>query len=205
MTSRDGRKSWMAELPVETIEEIREESKRTGLPQWKIANQSFRLALGLDEGSTEAAVKRQLEQKLDNISKMEDQMEDLQSDLETERERAEELRQKLEEIRESKLSHREKLDSILDDLVENQSKTVMAYMSKIRDAATDEYGRDTKDNISRVIEDLRRRRDERELTIADHRFTRTGAKVRSEATASADGGQRVPDLKWSKSGDSDDS
>jgi len=72
----------------------------------------------------------------------------------------------------------------------------MAYMSEIRSAATDEYGRDTKNNIDRVVADLRDRRDEQGLEIPDTQFKRTGASVTSDTPAAADGGKEQPDIKF---------
>ena len=196
MASRKGRKSWAGEIPVETLNALKEESKQSDLPMWKIVDQALRMYLGLDEGSTEAALERKLEELDDKLEEYEQKVETIQSEREELREQKQLVAEQLEEIREKKASYKEKLDEILEDMVEHPNQTVMAYMSEIKDAATDEYGQPTKDNISRVIADLKDRRDERDLEIPDHRFKRTAASVSSNQPAAADGGQSQPDLKF---------
>lgn len=196
MTSRKGRKLWSGELPVETIQALKEEADKSDMPQWKIADQAFRMHLGLDEGSTEAALERQLEDARKELKQRKQEREQLKQEEDQLEDRLDMLSEQLESVREQKASYKEQLDSILENLLDNPNQTVMAYMSDIRDAATDEYGRDTKDNISRVISDLRDRRDERSLSIPDHRFKRTGASVTSEPNATADGGQSQPNIRF---------
>lgn len=196
MTRREGRKTWAGELPVETIHAIKKESKESDMPMWKIVDQACRMYLGLDEGSTEAALERKLEELDDKLTEYEQKVESIENEREELREQKQLISEQLEEIREKKASYKERLDEILEDMLENPNKTVMAYMSDIRDAATDEYGRDTKDNIDRVMADLRDRRTERGLEIPDHRFKRTSASVTSDGPAAADGGQSQPDLKF---------
>jgi len=163
MTRRDGRKSWGAELPVETIEALKKEAKESDLPQWKVADQALRMYLGLDEGSTEAALERQLEDARKELEQQRQQRQQLEQQEDQLEDRVEMLADQLEDIREQKQSYKEQLDDILENLLKNPNQTAMAYMSEIRSAATDEYGRDTKNNIDRVVADLRDRRD------ADHR------------------------------------
>jgi len=202
MTRRDGRKSWGAELPVETIEALKKEAKESDLPQWKVADQALRMYLGLDEGSTESALERQLEDARKELKQQRQQRQQLEQQEDQLEDRVEMLADQLEDIREQKQSYKEQLDDILENLLENPNQTAMAYMSDIRDAATDEYGRDTKDNIDRVMADLQERRDERDLSIPDTQFKRTGASVSNDTTTSADGGRSQPDLKFlSKTGD----
>jgi len=78
MTRRDGRKSWGAELPVETIEALKKEAKESDLPQWKVADQALRMYLGLDEGSTEAALERQLEDARKELEQQRQQRQQLE-------------------------------------------------------------------------------------------------------------------------------
>ena len=196
MSSRKGRKLWSGELPVETLEALKKEAKESDMPQWKVADQALRMYLGLDEGSTEAALERQLEDVRQELEQRREQRQQLKQEEDQLEERLDMLSEQLEDVRDRKQSYKEQLDGILEDMLENPGQTVMAYMSRIKDAATDEYGRPTKENNSRVIADLRDRRDERGLEIAAHRFKRTSASVRSEPNAAADGGQNQPDLKY---------
>ncbi len=198
MTSRKGRKLWSGEIPVETIQALKEEAGESDMPQWKVVDQALRMYLGLDEGSTESALERQLEDARTELEQQRKQREQLEQQEDQLEDRVEMLAEQLEDIREQKQSYKEQLDSILENLRENPGQTAMAYMSEIRDAATDEYGRDTKANIDRVIADLQERRDKHGLDIPDTQFKRTGASVTSEsnANASADGGQSQPDLKF---------
>ncbi|USZ73739.1 hypothetical protein [Natronosalvus halobius] len=195
MTSRKGRKTWAGELPVETRNAIKKEAKETGKPQWQVVDQAVRLALGLDEGSTEAALERQLEEHREEAEDFKEKAEEFSSKAEDRLENIDRLQEQLEEIRESKASYREQLDEVLDSLLENPNTTVMAYSSEIQQAAIDEYGRDTKDNISRVVADLHDRRDKRDLQLEDHRFKRSSMNVSTNQSATADGGNNTPNLR----------
>lgn len=196
MTSRKGRKLWSGEVPVETLQELKKEASESDLPQWKVVDQALRMYLGLDEGSTEAALERQLEDARTELEQRRQQREQIEQEEDQLEDRLDMLSDQLENIREQKQSYKEQLDEILENLLENPNQTAMAYMSEIRSAATDEYGRDTKNNISRVIADLHDRRDKRGLEIPDTQFKRTGASVTSDAPAAADGGQEQPDIRF---------
>lgn len=194
MASRKGRKQKALELPVETIAALKDESSDSGVPQWKIVDQALRMYLGLDEGSTEAALERKLEEVEDKIGEVDRKARELEREREEMREQKELLAEQLSEIREKKAGYQDQLDDILDDLVSNPNKNVNAYMGALKQAATDEYGRNTKENIDRVRADLQSRRDERDLQIPDHRFKRTGAAT-TDASATSDGGQSEPDMR----------
>ena len=60
-SSRDGRRAFNAELPVEVLDAVKEESEKTGKPMWEILNDSARMFLGLDDVSTEASVERHID------------------------------------------------------------------------------------------------------------------------------------------------
>lgn len=202
MTSRKGRKQWAGELPVETVAALREEADESDLKMWKIVDQALRMYLGLDEGSTEAA----LERKLDEMQKRREEIESQRVEFEREQERLvdemDRLEAQLEEIREQKASYEEQLDTILDQLELHPERTVMAYMSEIRDASIDQYGRDTSDNISRVISDLQDRSAETDRGLPKHRFKRSSPTIKSDAMAEADGsGGSNVELKYLQEGD----
>lgn len=195
VASRKGRKLWSGEIPIETRTALQEEARESGIPQWKIVDQAVRMYLGLDEGSTEAALERKLEELDSKLDQVDEQAEQLQREREELREQKDLLRDQLGEIREKKASYKEQLDEILEDLLENPNKNVNAYMSEMKQAAIDEYGRDTKDNLDRVRADLQERRDSRDLDIEDYRFKRTATPSSGPSTATADGGNDKPDMR----------
>lgn len=186
MTNRDGRKATAVELPIETREALKEQD----VPMWKSIDEAVKLALGLDEGSTEAALERRLEEIDSEIDSHREVIEEKEQRVEDLLETRSDLSDKLEQIRQKKQSYKEQLDTVLEEMLEDKSKNVLAWMSEIRDASVEEYGRDTDSNIERVIADLRKRRDERALAIQDHRFQRAGGTgAAGTATASTDGGE----------------
>lgn len=192
MTSRDGRKAIGVEIPVETREAVKDQDGA----MWQVIDQAVRMYLGLDEGSTEHALERRiedLEQERDGLLEQRESIDNQIDDLD---DRIDDLRTQLEELQEKKASYKEQLDSILDEMLDHPDRNVLAWMSDIRDAATDEYGRDTKSNIDRVISDLRERRTERALAIEDFRFNRTGTApgTSGPTQVSTDGGDE-PDVK----------
>lgn len=191
MSNREGRRRTQAELPIETREAMKEQD----MPMWKVMDQAVRMYLGLDEGSTEHALKRRIDELKDDRDGLVEQRDELNKQIENVDEQIGDLEQQLKKVREKKASYKEQLDTILDEMLENPDRNVLAWMSEIRDAATDEYGRDTKSNIDRVISDLQNRREERALAIEEFRFNRVGtAPGPSTAQASTDGGSDEVEL-----------
>ncbi|WP_254810703.1 hypothetical protein [Natronosalvus amylolyticus] len=200
MASRKGRKLWSGEIPIETREELKQESIDSDIPMWKIVNQALRMYLGLDEGSTEAALERQLEELQIDLRRSREQQQRIENEREELEKRAELVSEQLEAIRDKKDEYGDQLESILESLQSNRNKTVMAYIPQVREAAVEEYGRDTDKNITRVIADLRSKRDKWGYEIPDHQFKRTSPKVKTEEPVAADGSGEL-DISWSPEGD----
>lgn len=121
--------------------------------------------------STEEAYNRR-------IAQLEEEEEELVQKLESVQNRIEEVRAQKENVvaqREDYLAQREGfvqiLDSVLDEMVAHSERSVFAWKEQLRQAAKQEYGRPTSENIEKVIEDAKERRDERGLGINDTRFT----------------------------------
>lgn len=194
MTDRDGRRRTQAELPIETREAMKQEDS----PMWKIIDEAVRMYLGMGAESTEAGIERRISElerereehmnivqsRADRISEIDDLLEDLV--------------QQLDQLREKKASYKEQLDEILAEMAEHPDRTVLAWQSEIREAAIDEYGRDTKSNINRVVNDLRDRRDVQSADVQDHQFRKTSGPSPSATTgpapAQADGGEEGLEL-----------
>jgi DNA repair exonuclease SbcCD ATPase subunit len=172
-------------------------------PMWKIVDEGVRMALGLDQGSTEAAIEHRLGDLQTERSKLSDQLESIQSRLEQVESMEEDLESRLSRIREKKQSHRDRLDEILESMEEDtRSRPVTAWMSDIKEASLYEYGNESKDNIDRVIGDLRQRATEEGYSISPDRFSRTVA-ANSNLQSSADGGEDE-DFRVLKGGDDDE-
>lgn len=198
MTSRENRSRVDAEIPIETKQAL----KNADEPIWKLLDEGARIVLGLDEGSTEAAIeqrlsevrqeRREISDQLDNLQNRVDDLDDMESDLEA----------NLEDIRQKKESHKERLDQVLDEMESDaQDRPVVAWMSDLREASTQEYGSTSKENIRRVVEDLRERSVEQNRAIVPSRLTRS-ANAGSTSQPVADGGSDSSDLRIL--GDSDD-
>lgn len=182
MTDRRGRHRTNMELPVE----VKEAMKESDEPMWKVVDKAVRMYFGMDEGSTEHALNRRIEELEDRISALDDEIDQRTSERDEAAELRDELVEKRNRIREEKATHRERLDEILDKMLDQADKTVLAWMSDLKEAATEEYGSPSNENIERVVGDLRTRRDERNLAIPDHRFRRSPSPTSS--AAKADGG-----------------
>jgi DNA repair exonuclease SbcCD ATPase subunit len=184
MTSPEDRVQTNIRLPVATKQAIKEADG----PMWKVVEEGVRMALGLDQGSTEAAIEARLEEIKQERNQKESQLQDIEKRLDELADMEEKLAQQLEQIREKKASHRERLDTVLASMEDDSNnRQVTAWMSKIREAAMHEYGGDSKENIDRVIGDLRQRATEEGLAIAPERFSRT-ASSNAKLLSSADGG-----------------
>lgn len=186
MTDRDDRSRLHVEIPVETKQALKDADG----PMWQLINDGVRMALGLDEGSTEAAIEQRLEEMRKERSEVSAQAEALHKRLDELDAMEEELEDRLANIREKKASHKERLDDVLDAMCKDErQRQVIAHMQLVRDAAMHEYGSDSKNNIDRVISDLRKRATEQGRDIMPSRFSRTPPAGPSTAQAANDGGE----------------
>jgi len=169
-------------------------------PMWKIVDEGVRMALGLDEGSTEAAIEQRLDEITQERNELRDQLGSIESRLDELDTIEADLEERLEHIRNEKQSHYERLDSILSQMLnDDRNRPVMAWMPEVKEAAVMEYGSDSKDNIRRIIEDLRNHALEEGYAIKSERLSRSTTV--GGQPANADGGDS--DLRI-LSGDGDD-
>lgn len=181
------------EIPFETKQKLKEEADT----MWKTVDEAIRMHLGMDENSTEAALRDELEKIQKERESFLEERELLESKLESLEEREQKLEDKLDTIEERKQSYQESIDDLLDDMVEQQSKTILAWSATLKELANQEYGRATEQNIETVVGDIRSRRDDRNLAIPDHRFARTtaGRAAANSSMPAADGGNNTPELR----------
>jgi hypothetical protein len=196
VTSREDRSQTHLEIPVETKQAMKEADG----PMWKIVDEGVRMALGLDEGSTEAAIEQRLDEITQERNELRDQLGSIESRLDELDTIEADLEERLEHIRNEKQSHYERLDSILSQMLnDDRNRPVMAWMPEVKEAAVMEYGSDSKDNIRRIIEDLRNHALEEGYAIKSERLSRSTTV--GGQPANADGGDS--DLRI-LSGDGDD-
>jgi TolA-binding protein len=196
VTDREDRCRVHVEIPVETKQAMKDSDG----PMWKLIDEGVRMALGLDEGSTEAAIVQRLKEIKQERNELHDQLESVESRLDELDTIEDDLEERLEHIREQKESHYERLDSILSQMLSDErNRPVMAWMPEVKEAAVMEYGSDSKQNVRRIIEDLRSHALEEGYAIESDRLSRSASV--SGQPANADGGES--DLRILK-GDSDD-
>ena len=184
---REEREQLIGEVSTPVAQAVKQED----LANWKIMEAAIRMYLGLDDDSTEAALERQLEAVREERESLTDRLDDLREDVETLNEREEVIEEKLEETRERRQDYKTSLDEILDEMLEEPNKNILAWSSRLKELAKQQYGTATDSNLDTVVGDLRNRRDERTLAIQDHRFRRRSAsRATGGSTAAAtDGGE----------------
>jgi len=200
--NREDRVDLRAQIPYETKRALKEADTTI----WEAVDEAVRTHFGLDETSTEAALKAELESIEEEQEDIRDQMAVLKDQLETLDERKAHYESELENVRERRQSYKDGIDELLDEMLDQPEKTVLAWSSKLKDLAQQEYGTGTDSNIDAVVADIRERRDERHLAVPDHRFQRkTANRVTGQSTLSAatDGGDTGPELNFG-SGDTSD-
>ena len=193
MTSRKGREAIRAELPKETKEALKEADE----PMWEQIDEAVRMMKGLDDATTEQAFRRRIERLEQERENVQSQIEALNKELDTLEQRIEDEQTRLEQY----LNERDSIEEIQDqvlDAISGTSMSVYSQKQKLRDLARREYGHETDENIQKAITDLKKRRDERDLPIADGQFREN---ISTQANGHADGGL---DLKALKNGDEDD-
>jgi len=199
MTSRDDRVQCAAEIPIETKQAL----KDADAPIWKLLDEGARIILGLDEGSTEAALEHRLEEIQAERREISDELEILESRLDDLEDMEQDVQDRLDDVRDRKQSHKDRLNDILEDMeADSRNRPFMAWMPDVREAALHEYGSESKENIRRVVEDLRKQATEESFAVSYDRLSRTGASQQQTAAA-ADGGIEDDDFRALK-GDSDE-
>lgn len=170
MTSREDRARVQVEIPIETKQALKEKDES----MWKLIDEGVRMALGLDEGSTEAAIEQRLDEITQERNELRDQLDSIESRLDELDAIEADLEERLEHIQNEKESHYERLDSILSQMLsDDRNRPVMAWMPEVKEAAVMEYGSDSKDNIRRIIEDLRSHALEEGYAIESDRLSRS--------------------------------
>jgi len=184
MASREGRKQWAGELPVEVLDAVKEEAQKSDKAMWEVVTESTRMFLGLDEVSTEASVKRHIERLESEVDDLLEEKERIESELETRQDRLEGYERKLESIQDQKESYETRLDDILDDLEANKNWKVIARQETIEQLATDKYGQPTTENRQEVKDDLWERAMDQQRDVAPYQFNDsiTGSSPRRAAT-----------------------
>lgn len=183
MTSREDRARVQVEIPIETKQALKEKDES----MWKLIDEGVRMALGLDEGSTEAAIEQRLDEITQERNELRDQLDSIESRLDELDAIEADLEERLEHIQNEKESHYERLDSILSQMLsDDRNRPVMAWMPEVKEAAVMEYGSDSKDNIRRIIEDLRSHALEEGYAIESDRLSRSTTV--GGQPANADGG-----------------
>lgn len=180
MTSRKGREAIRAELPKETKEALKASDK----PMWKVIDESVRMSLGVGDADTEQAFRRRIERLEQERENVQSQIDSLNKELEGIEQRIEDEQTRLEQYLDERDSIEEVQDEVLDAIA-GTSMSVYAKRSELCELARREYGHETDKNIKKAISDLKERRDEREMTIADSQFREN---VNTKQAGTPDGG-----------------
>lgn len=186
MASRDGRRMWAGELPVEIVDAVKDEARGSEEAMWEIMAESAKMYLGLEDASTEAAVKRHIDRLEDEVGVLESNLETIQEDLSRKRDRLSSYEDKLETIQDEKQSYEDRITTILDDLVDNANKKIIAHRPEIRSLATDQYGKPSPDNRQSVKEDIWQQAMAEQRDVSPHQFS-DSMRGSSPQTATTDG------------------
>lgn len=196
MTSRKGREAVRAEISKETKEALKESEK----PMWKVIDEAVRMELGVGEATTEQAFRRRIERLEQERENVQSQIEALNNEVDSLEQEIEDEQRRLEQYLDERASLEELQDEVLD-AVAGTSMSVYSQRQTLRELARREYGHETDQNIQKAITDLKTRRDERGLSIADGQFREN---VSTQANGHADGGLNLKSLSDDDSEDTDD-
>jgi|APHM01.1.fsa_nt_gi hypothetical protein len=186
MTSRDGRHRTNLELPVETLEALREEKDRTGQPLWELVDQGARMIVQVDD-STEKALQRQLEDVRDSKERVQDEITQRQQELERLNKKEADVKEKLAKLRQEQDTIEQLYTEIITTLDNNPSRNIYSCKSTLDKIATREYGCPTESNIENVITDVRDYCEENDIDIAAHRISTSNTAFTQSQVA--DGGE----------------
>jgi len=192
MSNRDGRKQINVELPIESIEALKEEKKRTGQPLWELLDEATRFITDVDD-STEKALQRRVDNLREKETRLENEIEERQNDLEQVRQTRADAEAKLAQLREQRDSIEELYNEIVTTLQNNPQCNILRCKSTLDEIATREYGRPTESNVDEVISDVQEYCEDNDIDIDTHRITTTNTAHTS--TQRASDGNDKPFLK----------
>jgi septal ring factor EnvC (AmiA/AmiB activator) len=188
MSNRDGRKQINVELPIESIEALHEEKKRTGQPLWELIDQGARMIAQVDD-STERVLQQRVDDLHEKETRLENEIEERQNDLEQVRQTRADAEEKLAQLREQRDSIEELYDEIITTLQTNPKRNILSRKSTLDEIATREYGRPTESNVDEVIQDVQEYCECNDIDIEEHRISKTEVAYTSPSPQSADGGK----------------
>jgi seryl-tRNA synthetase len=192
MSNRDGRKQINVELPIESIEALKEEKKRTGQPLWELLDEATRFITDVDD-STEKALQRRVDNLREKETRLENEIEERQNDLEQVRQTRADAEAKLAQLREQRDSIEELYNQIVTTLQNDPKCNILRCKSTLDEIATREYGRPTESNVDEVISDVQAYCEDNDIDIDSHRITTTNTAHTS--TQRASDGNDKPFLK----------
>lgn len=192
MSNRDGRKQINVELPIESIEALKEEKKRTGQPLWELLDEATRFITDVDD-STEKALQRRVDNLREKETRLENEIEERQHDLEQVRQTRADAEAKLAQLREQRDSIEELYNEIVTTLQNDPKCNILRCKSTLDEIATREYGRPTESNVDEVIQDVQEYCENNDIDIDTHRITTTSTAHTS--TQRASDGNDKPFLK----------
>jgi seryl-tRNA synthetase len=192
MSNRDGRKQINVELPIESIEALKEEKKRTGQPLWELLDEATRFITDVDD-STEKALQRRVDNLREKETRLENEIEERQNDLEQVRQTRADAEAKLAQLREQRDSIEELYNEIVTTLQNDPKCNILRCKSTLDEIATREYGRPTESNVDEVIQDVQEYCERNDIDIDTHRITTTSTAHTS--TQRASDGNDKPFLK----------
>ena len=192
MSNRDGRKQINVELPIESIEALKEEKKRTGQPLWELLDEATRFITDVDD-STEKALQRRVDNLREKETRLENEIEERQNDLEQVRQTRADAEAKLAQLREQRDSIEELYNEIVTTLQNDPKCNILRCKSTLDEIATREYGRPTESNVDEVIQDVQEYCERNDIDIDTHRITTTSTAHTN--TQRASDGNDKPFLK----------
>jgi uncharacterized coiled-coil DUF342 family protein len=187
MSNREGRRQINVELPIESIEALKEEKRRTGQSLWELLDQGARVVAEVDD-STEQSIERRIENLSDEEDRLEEELIETQEELQRVQEKRKAAEEKLAELREQQDTIEELFIEIISTLQENPNRNIYSCRSTLDEIATREYGRPTESNVENVISDVREYCRENDVDLEDRRLRATNT-VYSQPQA-PDGGER---------------
>jgi hypothetical protein len=184
----DGCTGLYAELPVEIVDQIREDDR----PNKEVLLEAIQAEYGLNDASGEHMSRQHAERHGSAVCDLADEIAELEAAYAEHMDKCQKFARRQRKAIREKESYATRANSVLDELEEFPNKRISAFSQQIRGMATDEYGSPNPDNRDEVVNDLRERAVEQDRDISEKQWRDgTGGDV-SPAVAAADGGEDTP-------------
>lgn len=163
--SRENRETLYTEIPAEAKEIVDEQN----VTNWEFVTEAIFEYAGGEQLDSVPALRRQINRMERDLRNLREEHRDLGKSIERKETRRSELKDRLHALEEEQQTTVEKLDALLDAMVDSEMNVFVGH-SRVENIARFEYAKTDDETQQQVLDDLQERATERDLDLVSERF-----------------------------------